>query len=56
MADPLERLRRERRKAFLYFAIFFAVAAVVQLLRATVIDTARPVDVRPAASVTEPER
>lgn len=56
MADPLQRLRRERRKAFLYFAIFFAVAAVVQLLRATVLDAARPAGARPATPVTEPER
>lgn len=56
MDDPLQRARRERRKALMYLGVFLAVAFVIQFVRAVLPGPSGPVDTPPATAVTELER
>jgi len=53
MTDLLERLRRERRVAFIFFAAFMAVAIAVQYLGGCVRATSG--EASPIAPVSTPE-
>ncbi len=56
MDDPLERLRRERLIALVFFCLFLAVAVVVQLVRAALPALPPADEIAPRAAVTELDR